>query len=167
MENFYHILQRLPITVETSSLNNQFGGTSPFKVQVNFYIPIFEGKVNANSLEKWLNLLEVYFYVHNFFESENITLHSLRLYPMSNIGGKRTRSKVPQRILKYMGSSPLGIFLWMWSRINITLLVTMLNSKSHGPHCVKRGTKQCQISPIPSIHCETGWVSKILSDISF
>jgi hypothetical protein len=39
MENFSHILQRLPITTCTSSSSGHFGGTSPFKVQVNFDIP--------------------------------------------------------------------------------------------------------------------------------
>jgi hypothetical protein len=29
---------------------------------------------------------------------------------MSKIGGKLTGSRVPQRILEYMGPSPLGIF---------------------------------------------------------
>jgi hypothetical protein len=38
------------------------------------------------------------------------SLHSLRLSPMSNIGLKLTRNKVPQRSLKSMGPSPLGIF---------------------------------------------------------
>jgi hypothetical protein len=36
MENFSHILQRLSITAGTSSSSDHFGGTSPFKVQVNF-----------------------------------------------------------------------------------------------------------------------------------
>jgi hypothetical protein len=58
MENFSHILQRLSITVGTSSSSGQFGGTSPFKVQVNFDIPVFEGQIDANALEKWLNMLE-------------------------------------------------------------------------------------------------------------
>jgi hypothetical protein len=43
MENFSHILQRLLITTGASSSSDHFGGTSPFKVQVNFDIPIFEG----------------------------------------------------------------------------------------------------------------------------
>jgi hypothetical protein len=43
MENFSHILQRLPITSGASSSSDHFGGTSPFKVQANFDIPIFEG----------------------------------------------------------------------------------------------------------------------------
>jgi hypothetical protein len=43
MENFSHILQRLPIASGTYSSSGHFGGTSPFKVQVNFDIPVFEG----------------------------------------------------------------------------------------------------------------------------
>jgi hypothetical protein len=66
MENFAHILQRLSIATGTSSSINHFGGTSPFKVQVNFDIPIFEGQIDADALDKWLNMLEGYFSVHNF-----------------------------------------------------------------------------------------------------
>ena len=36
MENFSHILQRLAIASGAYSSSNHFGGTSPFKVQVNF-----------------------------------------------------------------------------------------------------------------------------------
>jgi hypothetical protein len=43
MENFSHILKRLPIASGASSSSDHFGGTSPFKVQVNFDIPVFEG----------------------------------------------------------------------------------------------------------------------------
>jgi hypothetical protein len=43
MENFSHILQRLPIATSAYSSNNHFGRTSHFKVQVNFDIPVFEG----------------------------------------------------------------------------------------------------------------------------
>jgi hypothetical protein len=43
MENFAHILQRLLITAGASSSSGHFRGTLPFKVQVNFDIPIFEG----------------------------------------------------------------------------------------------------------------------------
>jgi hypothetical protein len=73
MENFSHILQRLPIASGASSSRNHFGGTSPFKVQVNFDIPIFEGQIDADALDKWLNLLEGYFSVHNFSDKEKIT----------------------------------------------------------------------------------------------
>jgi hypothetical protein len=42
MENFSHILQHLSITNDASSSSNHFGGTSPFKVQFNFDIIVFE-----------------------------------------------------------------------------------------------------------------------------
>jgi hypothetical protein len=81
MENFSHILQCIPITTGTSSSSDHFGGTSPFKVQVNFYIPIFEGQIDVDALEKWLNMLEGYLSVHNFSEREKITFALLKALP--------------------------------------------------------------------------------------
>jgi hypothetical protein len=52
MENFSHILQCLSITTGVSSSRDHFGGTSPFKVQVNFDIPIFEGQIDAGCPRK-------------------------------------------------------------------------------------------------------------------
>ena len=75
MENFSHILQCLPIAIDTSSSRNHFGSTSPFKVQVNFDIPVFEGQIDVDALDKWLNLLESYFFVHHFSNREKITLY--------------------------------------------------------------------------------------------
>jgi hypothetical protein len=60
---------------------DHFGGTSPFKVQVNFDIPVFEGQIDAEALEKWLTLLEGYFSVHNFFDKEKITFALLKALP--------------------------------------------------------------------------------------
>jgi hypothetical protein len=62
MDSFAQILRRIR-TGDTSSLS---GGTTPFKVQINFDIPIFEGHIDTNSIDKWLILLEGYFSVHNF-----------------------------------------------------------------------------------------------------
>ena len=81
MENFSHILQRLPIASGASSSSNHFGGTSPFKVQVNFDIPVFEGQIDADALDKWLNLLECYFSIHKFFDKEKITFALLKALP--------------------------------------------------------------------------------------
>jgi hypothetical protein len=81
MENFSHILQCLPIASGTSSSSNHFGDTFPFKVQFNFDIPIFEGQLDANALDKWLNLLEGYFFVHNFSDRENIIFVLLKALP--------------------------------------------------------------------------------------
>jgi hypothetical protein len=81
MENFSHILQCMSIETDTSSSNNHFGRTSPFKVHVNFYILVFEGQIDVDALEKWLNMLEGYFSVHNFSDRENITFTLLKYLP--------------------------------------------------------------------------------------
>jgi hypothetical protein len=81
MENFSHILQRLSIVDRTYSSRIHFGGTSPFKVQFYFDIIVFEGQIDVDALEKWLNLLEGYFFVHNFYERENITFALLKSLP--------------------------------------------------------------------------------------
>jgi hypothetical protein len=95
LENFSQILQRLPTIAGVSSSSSHFGDAAPFKVQVNFDILVFEGQIDADALEKWLNLLEGYFSVHNFLIEKRSPLHSLRLSPMSNIGGKLTGRKIP------------------------------------------------------------------------
>jgi hypothetical protein len=77
MDSFAQILWRLP-TCDTSSSN---GGATPFKVQINFDIPIFEGQIDADVVEKWLNLLEGYFSVHNFSNREKITFALLKVIP--------------------------------------------------------------------------------------
>jgi hypothetical protein len=77
MDNFTQILRRLP-TGDTSSSS---GGTAPFKVQINFDIPIFEGQIDADVVDKWLNLLEGYFSVHNFSNREKITFALLKVVP--------------------------------------------------------------------------------------
>jgi hypothetical protein len=77
MDGFAQILRRLP-TGDTSSLN---GGVAPFKVQINFDILIFEGQIDADDVDKWLNLLERYFFVHNFLSREKITFALLKVVP--------------------------------------------------------------------------------------
>jgi hypothetical protein len=81
MENFSHILQSLPITTCASSSSDHFGGTSLFKVQVNFDILVFQGQIDADSLDKWLILPEGYFSVHNFSDREKITFTLLKALP--------------------------------------------------------------------------------------
>jgi hypothetical protein len=58
IDSFSQILRRLP----TSDASSKRGGTTPFKVQIKFNIPIFEGQVDADVVDKWLNLLEGYFF---------------------------------------------------------------------------------------------------------
>jgi len=78
MDNYSQILQRLPITNPSSS-SRDFGGIAPFKVQVSFDIHIFEGYIDVDALDKWLNLLEGYFSVHNFSNREKITFMLLKV----------------------------------------------------------------------------------------
>lgn len=63
MHNFTKILQWLSTIVEASSKNDNFGGATPFKIQVNFDIPLFEGQLQVDTLKKWLNKLEIYYYI--------------------------------------------------------------------------------------------------------
>ena len=56
MENFAQILQRLP-KGNTSTSSSYSRSATPFKVQVNFEIPIFEGQIDVDAVDKWLNLL--------------------------------------------------------------------------------------------------------------
>ena len=65
MDKFAQIFQWLS-TDGASASNSHSGGATPFKVQVKFDIPIFEGKIDADAVDRWLNFLEGYFSVHDF-----------------------------------------------------------------------------------------------------
>jgi hypothetical protein len=80
MDNFAQILQQIP-TDGASTSNSHFGGATPFKLQVNFDIPIFEGQIDADVIYRWLNLLEGYFSVHEFFDRERIIFALLKATP--------------------------------------------------------------------------------------
>jgi hypothetical protein len=77
MDSFAQILRQLP-TRDTSSSSDH---ATPFKVHVNFYIPLFEGLIDADVIDKWLNLHKGYFSFHNFFDRENITFSLLKVIP--------------------------------------------------------------------------------------
>jgi hypothetical protein len=77
MDSFAQILRRLP----TGDTFSSIGGAAPFKVQINFDIIIFEGQIDADVVDKWLNLLEGYFFVHNFSNREKITFSLLKFVP--------------------------------------------------------------------------------------
>ena len=67
MDNFAQIFQQLPIGGASTS-NSHSRGATPFKVQFNFHIPVFEGKIDADTVDRWLNFLEGYFLVHDFLD---------------------------------------------------------------------------------------------------
>ena len=80
MDNFAQILRQLPTTMEASSINIHFGGVTPSKVQ-DIDITLFEGHIDVNVLEKWLSLLEGYFSVQNFSNTEKIIFMLLKDLP--------------------------------------------------------------------------------------
>jgi hypothetical protein len=110
MDNFSQILQRLP-TGSASTSSSHSGGTTPFKVQVNFYITIFEGQIDAYVIDRWLNLLEGYFLVHDFPTKKGLLFYSLKLPPMSRTGGKPAGSNRARGNPLCSQSHPLRIFL--------------------------------------------------------
>jgi hypothetical protein len=57
MDSFAQILWWLT----TGDASSSSGGATPFKEQINFDIPIFEGQIDSNVVDKWLNMLEGYF----------------------------------------------------------------------------------------------------------
>ena len=81
MDNFAQILCQLPTTSDASTSIGHSGNAPPFKVQVNFDIPVFEGHIHVDALEKWLNLLECYFSVYKFSNREKITFSLLKVVP--------------------------------------------------------------------------------------
>jgi hypothetical protein len=110
MENYSHILQRSSIATYTSSSSDHFGGTSPFKVQDNFDIIIFEGQIDADSLEKWLNLLEGYFSVHNFSDREKITFALLKVVPHVKHWWETYWEKISTKESRIYGAEPTWYF---------------------------------------------------------
>jgi hypothetical protein len=69
------------VVIEESLTNINFEGETPFKVQVNFYVPLFGGQIDVDSLEKWFNFLEGYSSIQKFSNSENITFTLLKSLP--------------------------------------------------------------------------------------
>ena len=92
IDKFAQILQQFP-TSGASTSSSHSGGTTPFKVQVKFDIPIFEGQIDANTIDEWLNLLEGYFSIDDFSSREKKTFSLLKAAPTSRTGGKPTVSK--------------------------------------------------------------------------
>jgi len=80
MDNFAQILQRLPRS-DASASNGYSGNAMPFKVQVKFEIPIFKGQIDVGTIGKWLNLLQGYFFVHEFSSLEKIVFALLKVAP--------------------------------------------------------------------------------------
>jgi hypothetical protein len=142
MENFSQILQRLP-TGSTSTSNSHSGGTTPFKVKVKFDIPIFEVQIDAYVVDRWLNLLEKYFSIHDFSDQERIIFSVLKGTPMSRTSGKPTGSNKARGDSLCSQSHPLGIISETPSRNNIILWGAMRTNTYIRLCCGNKGTKMC------------------------
>ena len=81
MDSFSQILLRIPTMACASSTSNRFRDATPFKVHVNFDIFLFDGKIDAYSLDNWLNVLGGYFSIHNLSDREKITFSLLKTVP--------------------------------------------------------------------------------------
>jgi hypothetical protein len=68
--------------MEAPSTRSNFKGVIPFKVKFDFDIPLFEGHIDDDALEKWLSLLEGYFSIQNYSNGEKSSSFSLRPFPM-------------------------------------------------------------------------------------
>ena len=124
MDNFSQILQRLP-RGDASASNSYSGNATLFKVQVNFEITIFEDQVDADVVDRWLNLLEGYFSVHDFSSQEKIISLFLEQPPTSRTGGKPNASRRMKLQAHYFQLHPLGIHSEMPSRSSTTLSEAM------------------------------------------
>lgn len=80
IEYLSHILQQLPTRNKSSSGSHSRDAT-PFKMQVNFDIPILEGQIDGDTINRWLNLLEINVLVHDFSNQGNITFALLKVAP--------------------------------------------------------------------------------------
>jgi hypothetical protein len=116
-------------------------------------------------VDKWLNLLEGYFFVHNFFDRENITFALLKVVPHVKDWWETFCEK------KEIEGSTLFAIAPTWGSFRDAikeqyyLLEVMTTCIQYGPHCGRKETKQCQSSPMSSIPCAPSWVSNIMSDI--
>jgi hypothetical protein len=161
MDNFTQILRWLP----TGEVSSSSGHATPFKVQVNFDIPLFEGLIDADAIDKWLNLLEGYFLVHNFSNRENITFALLKVVPhVKDWWDTYSEKRVMEESTMFV-VAPTWHSFRMPLKNNTTLLEATRTSTPDGPPYVKKGTRQYQISPIFSIPYAPNWVSKTLSVI--
>jgi hypothetical protein len=82
MDKFAHILRRLTMATAEAYLKRiHFESETPFKVQVNFDIPLFEGQIDVDALEKWLNMIEGYYSIQKNSDNEKITFVLLKSLP--------------------------------------------------------------------------------------
>jgi hypothetical protein len=63
------------------------------RYKLTLIFPYLKAMIDADIIDKWLNLLEGYFSVHDFSNREKITFSLLKVPHMSRTGGKPTVNK--------------------------------------------------------------------------
>ena len=76
---FNEILLRFASTSRESATRHCYDKIIPFKVQMNLDIPNFEGKIDAESVDNWVQQLESYYAVNQLSEAKNITIASFKM----------------------------------------------------------------------------------------
>jgi hypothetical protein len=141
-----------------------FSSATPFKVQFNFDIPLFEGHKDAYALEKWLNMLEGYYSIQKKNNSEKITFVLLKSLPhvRSWWEGYWERYTVNESTL--FGREPT------WMTFVDALKGEFYPVEKYDDQCmgwklcIRKETKWCQSTPTSFIPCAQSWVSKTPSD---
>jgi hypothetical protein len=142
MDNFAQILKRIP-TSGASTSSNHSGGATPLKVQVNFDIPIFEGQIDADVIDIWLNMLDGYFLVHDFCDREMIIFALLKAAPHVKDWWETYSEKQGEGDPLCSQPHPLGIPSKTPSRNNIIPWGAMRTNTYNGLRCSSKGTKMC------------------------
>jgi hypothetical protein len=106
-----------------------------------------------------------YFSVHNFSDRENITFALLKVVPHVKDWWDTYSEKRAIEESQYLWSPLHGIPSKIPLKNYTTLLEATRTSTPDGPPCVRKGTRQYQISPIFSIPYTPNWVSKTMHDI--
>ena len=70
---------RVTANSEESSTRPHSDKIGPFKLQMNLDMPNLEGKIDAKSMDNWVQQLESYYAVNQLSEAENITIASLKM----------------------------------------------------------------------------------------
>jgi hypothetical protein len=78
----------------------------PFKVQVKFYIPLFEFQIDVDTLEKWLSPLEGYFSIQKNSNTEKIIFVLLKSLPYVTYWWENYFEKHSRDKFSYFGSKP-------------------------------------------------------------
>ena len=76
---FSEILMRVTSNSRESSTQHHSDKIISFKVQMNLDIPNLEGKIDAESIDNWVQQLESYYAVNQLSEAEKITIASLHM----------------------------------------------------------------------------------------